>query len=249
MSGFYENKTVVITGGVQSIGFAVTEKYLQKGARSVILADIDDKRGPVVVKDLNTKYGNGKAEFYKCYVTSDLDAVASKIFKNHDHVDVLINNAGILNEYKLRKTVDINITALMEWLMKFFEHVRKDKGGKGGTMINLASIYGFRIDPFLPIYQASKYAMGFTKRFSHPYRYKKYVRVVAICPGFTETMLTTDVKMSDNTKIQNDFEAFLKERTEWQVVADVAKAAVDVFEKADSGTAWLIEGAKPIVSV
>ncbi|MEE5462566.1 SDR family NAD(P)-dependent oxidoreductase, partial [Streptococcus pneumoniae] len=166
------------------------------------------------------------------------------------NVDLLLNNAGILNEYKLRKTIEINVTALIEWSMRFFEQMRKDKGGKGGTMINLASIYGFRVDPYLPIYQASKFAvMGFTRSFGHAYRYNKYgVRSVAVCPGFTETMLTTDVKTIDDQTVQKDFDHYVK-NVEWQKVEDVSNAIVEVFEKAESGTAWLIEGAKPITEV
>jgi 15-hydroxyprostaglandin dehydrogenase (NAD) len=245
-----KNKTVLITGGATGIGFAIAEKYLSKGVRTVIIVDIDDKVGVASVEKLNSKYGSNKAEFYKGDVTTDLDAVSAKIFKKYTHVDVLINNAGILNEYKLRGTININVTALLEWSYKFFEHMRKDKGGIGGTMINLASIYGFRIDQYLPIYQASKYAVfGFTKSFGHPYRYEKYgIRVVAICPGFTETMLVTNVKMNDDPTVQKDFDVMVK-GMEWQKVDSVSNAAVEVFEKAPTGTAWLIEGAKPIVSV
>ncbi|CAH0397751.1 unnamed protein product [Chilo suppressalis] len=244
------NKVVVITGGAQGIGYSIADKFLGKGARVVILVDIDEKQGPASVETLNSKYGVNKAEFYKCDVTSDLEVVANKIFSKYSNVDVLVNNAGILNEYKLKQTVAINVTALMEWSFRFFEQMRKDKGGKGGTMINLASIYGFRVDPFLPIYQASKFAvMGFTKSFGHSYRYQKYgVRSVAVCPGFTETMLTTNVKMNDDPSVQEGFDDMLK-TTPWQQVEAVSNAVVEVFEKVDSGTAWLIEGSKPITQV
>ncbi|XP_028160702.1 15-hydroxyprostaglandin dehydrogenase [NAD(+)]-like [Ostrinia furnacalis] len=245
-----KNKTVVITGGAQGIGLATADKYLAKGAKVCILVDIDAKHGATAVNDLNGKYGNNRAEFIKCDVTADLEAVSSKIFNKYKTVDVLINNAGILNEHNLRKTIEINVTALMEWSVKFFDHMRKDNGGKGGTIINLASIYGFRVDPFLPIYQGSKFAvMGYTRSLGHKYRCERYgVRVVAVCPGFTDTILTTGVKVREDQIMQKDFEKML-EATPWQQVEDVARAAVDVYEKAESGTAWLIEGSKPIVEV
>ena len=216
----------------------------------VILADIDDKQGLTSVQALNAKYGNNKAEFLKCDVTADLDVAANKVIRKHGVVDVLVNNAGILNEFNIKKTIGINVTALMEWSVKFFEHMRKDNGGKGGTIINLASIYGYRVDQFLPIYQGSKFAViGFTRSFGHKYRYERFgVRCVAICPGFTETMLVTNVKMSDDQLLQKDFENMVK-KMPWQKVEAVATAAADVCEKADSGTAWLIEGNKPIVEV
>ncbi|XP_072931518.1 15-hydroxyprostaglandin dehydrogenase [NAD(+)]-like [Epargyreus clarus] len=245
-----KNKVVVITGGAVGIGFETADRFLQKGAKVVILLDIDEKQGVETAKILNSKYGANKAVFYKCDVTKDLDAVTKLIYDSYKYVDVLVNNAGILNDLLLKKTIDINVTALIEWSFKYWERMRKDKGGNGGTIINLASIYGFRIDQFLPIYQASKFAvMGFTKSLGHEYNYKRSgVRVVAICPGFTETKLTANVQTWDNEGFGKDLTVFIKQKA-WQKVDSVGKAAVEIFENADSGTAWLIEGAKPIVAV
>lgn len=245
-----KNKIVVITGGAHGIGYAIADKYLERGAKVVVIADIDDKQGLTSVQTLNAKHGSNRAEFLKCDVTTDLEPAASRIMKKHKVVDVLVNNAGILNEFNIKRTVGINVTALMEWSVRFFEHMRKDNGGKGGTIINLASIYGYRVDQFLPIYQGSKFAViGFTRSFGHKYRHERYgVRCVAICPGFTETVLVSSVKVNEDEGLQKDFENMLK-HTLWQKVDSVANAAADVMERADSGTAWLIEGAKPLVEV
>ncbi|XP_045771730.1 15-hydroxyprostaglandin dehydrogenase [NAD(+)]-like [Maniola jurtina] len=245
-----KNKAVVITGGAVGIGLEIADRYLQKGAKVVVLLDIAEAQGLEAAKNLSTKHGANKAVFIKCDVTRDLDTVSTKILDTYKTVDVLVNNAGILNDQLSKKTIDINVQALIDWSMKFWEHMRTDKGGKGGTIINLASIYGYRVDQFLPIYQASKFAvMGFTKSLGHIYNYNRSgIRVVAICPGFTETKLTADPKTWDDDSIAKDFAAFVKKQA-WQKVDAVGKAAVEVFEKANSGTAWLIEGAKPIVEV
>lgn len=245
-----KNKTVVVTGGAVGIGYEISDIYLQNGAKLTILLDIDEKQGQEAAKTLNSKHGNNKAIFYKCDVTKDLDVLWKKITNTHKYVDVLVNNAGILNDTLVKKTIDINVLALIEWALKGWEHMRSDKSGKGGTIINLASIYGFRIDQFLPVYQASKFAvMGFTKSLGHEYNYDRSgVRVVAICPGFTKTKLTADPKTWDDQSITEDFSVFIKKQ-QWQEVDSVGKAALDIFKSADSGTAWLIEGGKPIVEV
>ncbi|CAH0397759.1 unnamed protein product [Chilo suppressalis] len=245
-----ENKLAVITGGAQGIGYSITDKFLRKGARLVIIIDIDDRQGLASVERLKSKYGVDRAEFIKCDVTTDIDAATRKIFDKHSSIDVLVNNSGILNEFMIQKTVGIDVTALMEWSVMFFERMRMDKGGRGGIVINMASIYGFRVDPFLPIYQGLKFAViGFTRSFGHPYRYKKFgVRAVAVCSGFTETKSTTDVKVNDDPSFQKDLDGMLKS-VPWQQVEAVTNAVVDVFEKGDSGTAWLIEGSKPITQV
>lgn len=242
------NKVVVITGGAEGIGYEVADRYLEKGAGITILLDINERLGAEAVKKLTTKYGSNKAAFLKCDVTTDLDAVTKKLFSTYK-VDILLNNAGILNDGLIKKTIDINVAAVVEWGLKFWEHMRKDKGGNGGTIINLASIYGFRVDQFLPVYQASKFAvMGFTKSLGHVANFERSgVRVVAMCPGFTKTNLTSEPLMWDSSQ-NEEFIKFLRCQL-WQTVDAVGNAAVDIFVKAGSGTAWLIEAAKPIVEV
>ncbi|CAH2106006.1 unnamed protein product [Euphydryas editha] len=244
-----KNKVVVITGGATGIGYEIADQYLQKNPKVTILLDIDEKQGPEAAKTLCTKYGTNKAVFMKCDVTKDLETVSSKIIDTYKTVDVLINNAGVLDEKFVKKTIDINVMALIEWSLKFWEHMRIDKNGKGGTIVNIASIYGYRIDQYLPVYQASKFAVtGFTKSLGHAYNFNRSgVRIIAICPGYTETKLVDAPKTWDEACLA-DYHAFLKKQL-WQKVESVGKAAVEVYEKASSGTAWVIEGAKPTFEV
>lgn len=249
MTNNIDNKVVVITGGAIGIGYEIADNFLNKGAKLAVILDINETQGADAVKTLTVKHGPGKAFFMKCNVVTDLEEVSTKVFATFKYVDVLVNNAGILDDTSARKTIDINVTAVVEWSLKFWEHMRKDKGGKGGTIINLASIYGFRIDQFLPVYQASKFAvMGFTRSLGHKYNFERTgVKVIAICPGFTETKLTSHPKTHHDEQLQIDFFVFLKVQP-WQKVDSVGNASVEIFEK-ESGTAWLIEGGNPIKEV
>lgn len=249
MARSLKDKVVVITGGAVGIGHSIAVNYLKKGVKVAILLDIDEKRGVDSAEDLSAKYGNGRAVFIKCDVTKDLEVIYKQIIDTYKNVDVLVNNAGILNELQAKRTIDINVAALIEWSLKFWEHMRKDKNGNGGTIINLASRYGYRIDQYLPIYQASKFAVfGFTKSLGHSYNFNRSgVRVIVLCPGFSRTSLVNTINLF-NSEMHKDFEVFLSKQP-WQEVESVGEAAVEVFEKADSGTAWLIEGAKPVVEV
>lgn len=244
------DKVALITGGAEGIGFSIAENLLKKGAKTVVLLDINEKLGSQAADALNAKYGDNKASFIKCDVTQDLESVSKHIIDKYKTVDILVNNAGILNETALKKTIDINVTAVLEWSIKFWEHMRKDEGGIGGTILNVASIYGFLVDPHAPIYKASKYAvMGFTKTLGHEDNYNKSgVRVVAICPGFTETNLFEKAPAIEDRQDQKDFDEFMKQQP-WQTTEAVGKAAVEVFEISQSGTAWKIEGEKPIAQV
>ncbi|KAG6461819.1 15-hydroxyprostaglandin dehydrogenase [NAD(+)] [Manduca sexta] len=210
----------------------------------MILLDINQAKGEEAANTLNAKYGK-KAVFIKCDVTKDLDVVFKQIIDTYKNIDVLVNNAGVSDENSATRTISINVAAVMEWGVKFWEHMHKDKGGNGGTIINMGSLAGFLVSPFLIYYGTSKFAvLAFTKSLGHEYNYKRSgVRVVAMCPGFTHTTLTTqqlvwDEHLDDYNKLRSVFP--------WQQSEDVAKAAVEVFEKAPSGTAWVINGGQPI---
>ncbi|XP_026729220.1 alcohol dehydrogenase 1-like [Trichoplusia ni] len=242
------NKVIVLTGGGGGIGSTIADNYLEQGAKLVILLDNDEKNGADTAKQLTTKYGDNKAVFIKCDLTSEVDEVSKTIFENYT-VDVLVNNAGIFDETKLKLTINVNVTALIELSLKFWNHMRTDKGGRGGTIINLASIYGYRVDPYTSIYQASKFAvMGFTRSLGHADNFKRSgVRVVAICPGFTRTNMTVTFTTTDLDRLE-EYNEYAKSLP-WQTVEAVGDAAVEIFELAESGSAWQIKGGKPVEEV
>ncbi|XP_061704582.1 15-hydroxyprostaglandin dehydrogenase [NAD(+)]-like [Cydia pomonella] len=249
MSKDIQGTTVVVTGGASGIGFAIADAFLQHGAHRVILLDLNTQQADQATTSLNAKHGN-KAKYIQCDVTKDLDKVTKVILDTYKTVDVLVNSAGIVNERNPRKVIEINLTAVIEWSLKYLEIMRIDRGGKGGTIINMSSIYGFMVDPYLTAYKASKFGvLGFTKSKGHVYNFNKTgVRIFAICPGITSTNLVTDYKTWETEENQEDFVAMF-DGMPWQDANRVGQGAADVFQKADSGTAWLIQGREPISEV
>ncbi|XP_026748684.2 15-hydroxyprostaglandin dehydrogenase [NAD(+)]-like [Galleria mellonella] len=251
MAEVLTDKVIVITGAAEGIGYAIADSFLEKNPKAVIILDINEKLGAESAQTLNSKYGGNKAVYIKCDVTTDLEAVSKEIFDRYKTVDVLVNNAGITDEKLVRKTVALNVTAVLEWTFKFWGHMRKDKGGNGGTIINVSSICGYRRDQFLPVYKATKHAiMGFTRTIGHTFNYDLTgVRVVALCPGFTKTSLASKDRITVDPAIIRHYINYMKNTCPWQNPDSVGKAAAEVYEKGASGTAWEIEGGKPIVEV
>lgn len=85
-----------------------------------------------------------------------------------------------------------------------------ENNGKGGTIMNIASICG--LSPFfnLPAYTASKYAIvGYTRSLADKILEPKFgIRFILICPGVTETSLlkfvNSDAYRKDLTEITGD---------------------------------------------
>ncbi|CAK1549505.1 unnamed protein product [Leptosia nina] len=200
---------------------------------------------------LSSKYGKNRAVLFKCDVTKDINVIWKKMIDSYNKIDILVNNAGVISETVPETAININLTALIQLSFKFWEANRKDKSGNGGTILNIASLCGVMIEQYLPVYHATKFGVvAFTRSLGHSFNYERSgVRVIAICPGFTRTQLVAN--MPNATWDETIFEAFLTRTKEhsWQNVDAVGKATIEVFEKAKSGTAWLIEGGKPIKEV
>ncbi|XP_028029856.1 15-hydroxyprostaglandin dehydrogenase [NAD(+)]-like [Bombyx mandarina] len=243
-----EGKVVVVTGAAQGIGYAIADNFLKNGAKVIIILDINVPKGIQAAKELNCKYGKNKAEFIECDITKDLERVSKMIYKKYKYVDVLVNNAGIGEENKPRKLLLTNAVATIEFSLKFMENMRKDKlGGKGGTIINIASIVVHYIDPFFFTYRGTKFAiMGFSRSLGHEYNYKKNgVRVLTICPGATNTTL-----ISNNFNLDSEDAAALAKEFQYQIIQspdNVGKGAVEIFKNAKTGSSWDIENEKPPV--
>ncbi|XP_004921529.4 15-hydroxyprostaglandin dehydrogenase [NAD(+)] [Bombyx mori] len=240
-----KNKVIIVTGAARGIGYAIADNFLEKGAKIIIILDIDVPKGRDAATTLNAKYGKNSAVFIKCDVTKDLDEVSQLILRNYD-VDILVNCAGVVNEFDPRKTLTTNSIALIEWSLKFREYMRKDNGGKGGTIINISSVYGYTIDPFLVSYKASKFAvLGFSKSLGHELNYKiTGVRVLVICPGTTDTRLAKNVKEFPE---HNELFTRLTDKSQKQSADVVGRGVVEVYKSARTGTAWDIIGGRPPV--
>ena len=101
----FEGKTIVITGGTQGIGFAVATQCVELGGKVVLIGRNKEKAEAAC-----EKLGKDRASYYLCDLGS-ADSV-QKVFERivtENKVDVLINNAGIVN------TDDFSELTLENW--------------------------------------------------------------------------------------------------------------------------------------
>lgn len=188
-----EGKSVVISGGGSGIGRATVLALVERGAK-VIVADTDDAGGQATV-DLAAA-GPGIAIFRHCDVTrtEDLASAFACALEHFGSFDVAFNNAGIGGEDVFAddpgdwtKVVDIDLTAVIDATRIAVREMKRS--GKGGVIINTASMGGLLPMPGSPVYAAAKAGVvNFTRSLGYLAE-EAGIRVNAICPSFTDTPL------------------------------------------------------------
>ena len=182
-----ENKRVVITGGASGIGFSTAVRFLDEGAKVVIL-DRDREAG----EKLSTALP-GLAQFIPCDV-SDPGQVQNAIGETIQVVggiDVLINNAGIsirhefldITQEEWEKVLGVNLNGVFYVAQTVARHMLENQGG---VILNTASTNGIMGYRYYSDYNASKAGViELTK--SMALELAPRIRVNAIAPGFILT--------------------------------------------------------------
>ncbi|XP_013190074.1 15-hydroxyprostaglandin dehydrogenase [NAD(+)] [Amyelois transitella] len=245
-----KDKVVLITGGAAGIGRELVRAFLTEGAKHIAVLDLDINNGRDLEEELTSKHGPSKIKFYKCDVTSeDLNKCYDSVVRDVDYIDVVINCAGILNDSPkvYLKAIAVNVTALISSSMKAYGLMRKDKGGRGGTIINISSIMGLLQSGFLPIYSATKTAvLQFSNGLGMDINYSRSdVRVVTVCFGCTYTSLLERGKMAGVDEDVDDDMFTALERLPHQTVESAARGFMEAFKMASSGSTWLVTSNKP----
>ena len=189
-----EGKTALVTGAGRGIGLSIAGTLANFGARVLLL----DKDAALLKSAQEKIAGNGgTAVAYQVDVTdsAEVDGLNRTLVTDGESIDILVNNVGDhLNLIKpFLETVeeewdaiyDINLKHIFRCIRAFAPIMRD--AGKGGSIINISSIEGFRAIPTCATYGAMKTAIsGFVRSMAielAPYR----IRINAVAPETTET--------------------------------------------------------------
>ncbi|KAG6461804.1 15-hydroxyprostaglandin dehydrogenase [NAD(+)]-like [Manduca sexta] len=244
-----KDKVTVITGAARGIGRAIADNLLKEEVEVVIIVDKNLTQGLVTETEFKSTYGEEKVWFIHGDVTTDLDWVFEKIFEKYEYVDILVNNAGITKEDDPVLTLMTNTVAPVLWSQKFYDVMRKDKGGKGGIILNIASIEAYTKDPFFQAYKTSKYGvLGLSVGLGHEWNYMtSEVKVIPLCPGYTDTDLAKEA-LNISEQAEMDTNAKYIESMTIQSADVVGQAAVTVCKTGKTGTAYTIQSGELSVS-
>jgi NAD(P)-dependent dehydrogenase (short-subunit alcohol dehydrogenase family) len=195
MSVSQSQRIVLITGANRGIGLESARQLARRGYH-VIIAARDEKSGQQAADAICA--GNGKATYLHLDVSSSasIRAAAIQFTSFADHLDMLVNNAGIypdkgqtilaLSRDRLDQTFQTNTFGPLEVTQAFLPYLRNAKAAR---IINVSSGYGQLegLSPDEPSYCLSKLALnGLTIMLADAIK-ADGIAVNSMCPGWVRT--------------------------------------------------------------
>ena len=195
----FSGKIVVVTGGTRGIGRAVSLRFAQEGAKVTAAYLSNDAAARSLVEE--TSDLPGEIRVLKADVRSAEGAVAlmDAASAESGHIDVLVNNAGILRDSYLAMMSERDWADVIEGNLYPLFHcckwgVRKMIARKQGTIVTIASISAFTGNPGQTNYAASKgAAVSFTRSLAREVG-PMGIRVNTVAPGLIDTEMIASLK-------------------------------------------------------
>ncbi|XP_044730421.1 15-hydroxyprostaglandin dehydrogenase [NAD(+)]-like [Chrysoperla carnea] len=248
-----KGKNALVTGGASGIGLWFVKELLKSGANKVFVLYLHTENAGDISKQLNIEYGRECTCFQKVDVSNatQLENAFKTCINWCEQLDIVINNAGVMNDGKWEMEIAININAVVRGTKLAFQYMGKDKGGKGGIVVNLSSILGLQPLAGCPIYVATKHALiGMDRSWGTPFHYNRTgIKVLTMCPGVTDTPLISEAHGLQGDDIlgrecQRELDAMPT-----QSPAHVAQSMMAMITKGETGSVWICEGGQPIYEV
>ena len=186
------DRVAVVTGGAQGFGLAITERFIEAGAK-VIIWDIDEnasKEAIDKVKSENLSHQVVDVTNFEI-VNKNLDEVEKKYGK----IDIFVNNAGIAGmnttvaEYPLdewKKVMNLNLNSVFYCCKAVVPFMLKNDYGR---IVNIASIAGKEGNPNASAYSTSKAGViGLTKSLGKELA-QKNIAVNCVTPAAAKTRI------------------------------------------------------------
>lgn len=199
-----KDKVVLITGAGSGIGRETAILFAKNGAK-VVVTDVDEKSGKETVDEIlkilaENPDCKGDAFFTKLDTSNreQTRKVAKEVIDRYGEIDVLVNNAGIIQDALVTKmtedqwdrVIDVDLKGPFQMVQAVVDNMIEHKIGE---IINVSSVVGLYGNVGQANYAAAKAGLiGLTKTLAKELG-RKGIRVNAIAPGFIQTHMTSTV--------------------------------------------------------
>lgn len=198
MESNLDGRVALVTGASSGFGWSFAKTLARHGARVVLAARRADALDALADE---IRSAGGEAQSLPLDVSREADV--AKALGALDRLDVVVNNAGVAGASRAldceadewRWTYDINVHGT--WFVARQAALKMAAAGRGGSIINIASITGVRPGASAAAYSSSKAAvLQMTKALAMEWA-RHGIRVNALAPGYFETDLNREFLRSD----------------------------------------------------
>jgi 3-oxoacyl-[acyl-carrier protein] reductase len=193
-SKFLTDKVALVTGASRGLGRAIALQLAQEGASIAAVARSEEalKETLEAVRALGVT-----AEGFALDVSDSAaaEAVVDKIAARFQHIDVLVNNAGVTRDGLLMRMKSDDWDAVLNTNLKGAFNLTKPVARlmvrqRAGRIVNISSVIGLMGNAGQANYAASKAGLlGFTKSVARELA-SRSITCNVVCPGFVETDMT-----------------------------------------------------------
>ena len=187
-----ENKSIVVTGASSGMGKAIVELFVKQGA-SVVAVARRTERLAALAESLKDEPGKMIPFTGDVSKREDCEAMIDLAVKEFGKLDVLINNAGVMDDMapiaeasdeKFEQVMKVNVYGPMAAMRKACQVFLAQ--GNGGNIINVSSL-GSMHQAAGPVYGASKAALNAMSKNTAFMYMKEGIRCNVIAPGGIKT--------------------------------------------------------------
>lgn len=186
-------RIAVVTGGARGIGFAISRRLAEAGA-NVLIADLNGAGADDAAAQITAAGAKATGGWLDVADGASVGALLDRVARDFGGIDIWVNNAGIVPSTPLLEITDaewdrvLNINLRGTFIGAREAGRRMVEAGKGGVIINIASLAGFSAyGPGFAHYTSSKHGVvGLTKSLAvelGPFN----IRVLAVAPTLTAT--------------------------------------------------------------
>jgi 3-oxoacyl-[acyl-carrier protein] reductase len=247
-TGRLEGKVAVVTGAGSGIGRASAELFAAEGAR-VAVVDVNSESSQETAEAIGQAGGEAIAIPTDVSDPEAVQAMADAAVERFGRVDVLLSNAGILDDFEpaaetsdevWNRILGVNLNGMFftarALIPQMLEH-------GGGAIINVASTAGLNGGNGGAAYTTSKHGViGFTRQLCFDYA-RKGIRCNVICPGAVETGMTEEIFSSGDAEVMKAVESAPIGR--WAQPEELAAAALFLASDDASfvnGAVYVVDG-------
>lgn len=188
---FFSSKVVLITGGSRGLGLLLARRICSAGGKVALLArnvaELEQAHA-----DLAERGGEALALQCDLLERMQIQSAVAKTIERFGRIDILINNAGIIEVGPLAhmtredfaRSMTLHFGAPFSLIMETLPHFRRQGGGR---IVNIASIGGKVAVPHLAPYCASKFALVGLSDALRAELARENIKVTTVIPGMMRT--------------------------------------------------------------